>query len=161
MREYRKDATGNRTLRTTSLIALAFAGLGLLAALFSVYVMATRPWGCSYSGSSTVASCDWVTSRWVAAVWLAFALGIGLISWKRWTVALAIVSMVLIGFSLISFAGVFTLAPSVFWFGCALWTWSRDRRLWIALTALATVGLVSLGVIGVLSLVYLVQAPIV
>jgi hypothetical protein len=148
------------TLRTTSLIALAFAALALLAALFSVFVMASRPWGCSMSSGSHAESCDWVTSRWVGAVWLIAALVICLISWKRWTVALGAISLPLLAFSLISFLGVFTLAPAALWFGCALWLWSRDSRLRIALSALATVGLVTLGATGVLALLALAAAPV-
>lgn len=105
-------------------------------------------------------SCDWGTSRWVGAAWLIAALAISLISWKGWLLALAAVSLPLLAFSLISVAGVFTLAPAAFWFGCALWSWSKERRLVIALSAVATVVLVSLGIVGVLALYYLAAAPI-
>jgi hypothetical protein len=147
-------------LRMTSFIALAFAALALVAALISVYVMASRPWGCSVSSNSPTVSCDWVTSRWVAAGWLVAALAISLISWKRWPLALAAVSLPLLAFSLISIAGVFTLAPAAFWFGCALWLWSKERRLVIALSAVATVVLVPLGIVGLLALYYLAASPI-
>jgi hypothetical protein len=150
----------NATLRTTSLIAMAFGALAMLTALLSVLVMASRPWGCSATSNSPVVNCDWVTSRWVAAVWLVAALGICLVAWKRWSIALAAVSLPLLAFSLLSFAGVFTLAPAALWFGCALWLSSRDRRLWIALSALATVVVVTFGVIGVLALLTLAASPI-
>lgn len=139
---------------------MAFGALALLAALLSVFVMASRPWGCSASSGSPVVSCDWVTSRWVASVWLVAALGICLVSWKRWTLALAVISLPLLAFSMISVFGVFTLSPAALWFGCALWLLSRDRRFWIALSALATVALLSLGVVGVLALFTLAEAPI-
>ncbi len=148
------------TIRATGFIALAFATLASASALFSVYVMASRPWGCSMSSGSTAVSCDWVTSRWVAAAWLVVAIGICVVSWKRWPLALAAISLPLIAVSLISFAGIFTLAPAAFWLGCALWRWSRDRRLWIAFSAVATVVLLYLGVFGVLALFYLAAAPI-
>ena len=47
---YTSSMANSRTaaLRTTSFIGLAFAALALVAALISVYVMASRPWGCSY-----------------------------------------------------------------------------------------------------------------
>jgi len=93
-------------------------------------------------------------------VWLVAAIGICTIAWKRWKIALAAISLALIAFSLISFAGIFTLAPAAFWFGCALWLGSRDRRLWIALSAVVTVALVWLGIFGVLALFYLAAAPI-
>jgi hypothetical protein len=88
------------------------------------------------------------------------ALGIGLISFKRWRLALTVISLLLIAFSLISFAGIYTLAPAVFWFGCAIWLWAKDRRVWIALSALVTVALVSFGVTGVFALVYLAEPHI-
>ena len=147
------------TMRTTSSIAWILAAAALVSALVSVYVMASRPWGCSISSSSPAVSCDWVTSRWVAAAWLTTALVISLVSWKRWTIALAAVSLPLLAFSMISFAGVFTLAPAALWLACALWLWSGERRLWIALSALATVVLLWLGIFGVLALYYLSAAP--
>ena len=153
-------ASRSSALRLTRLIALAFAAIALLAALLSVFVMASRPWGCSISSGSTAVTCDWVTSRWLAAAWLIVTLGIGLVSLKRWGLALAAVSLVLVAFSLVSVLGVFTLAPAALWLGCALWLWSRDRGLWIALSALASVALVSLGVVGVLALYYLAVAPV-
>lgn len=122
--------------------------------------MISRPWGCSVSSASPTVSCDWVTSRWFGGAWLLAAIAIAMISLKRWTIALAAISLPLIGFSLLSFAGVFTLAPAALWFGCALWQWSRDRRLWIVLSALATVALVWLGIFGVLALFYLAAAPV-
>jgi hypothetical protein len=147
-------------LRTTRAIALAFAALAFLAALFSVFVMITRPWGCSISSGSTTLSCDWVTSRWLGAAWLLAAIAIAVVSLKHWTIALAAISLPLIGFSLLSFAGVFTLAPAALWLGCALWQWSRDRRLWIVLSAVATVALLWFGIFGVLALFYLAGAPV-
>jgi hypothetical protein len=160
MARERGHGSRSATLRMTGFIALAFGALALLAVLFSVYVMASRPWGCSASSGSPVVTCDWITSRWVAAVWLVAALGVCLVAWKRWTLALAVIALPLIAFSTISVAGVFTLAPAAFWLGCALWLWSRDRRLLIALSALATVALVTLGVVGVLGLFTLAAAPI-
>jgi hypothetical protein len=52
------------------------------------------------------------------------------------------------------------LAPAAFWFGCALWSWSKERRLVIALSALATALLVSLGIVGLFALYYLAAVPI-
>jgi hypothetical protein len=150
----------NPALRTTTIIALAFASLAILAALLSVFVMASRPWGCSVSSQSTAISCDWVTSKWVAAIWLVAALAISLISFKRWALALAVISIPLMAFSELSFAGLFTLAPAALWLACALWLWSRDRRLRIALSAIASVALVWVGISGVLGLVYLSTAAI-
>ena len=157
---WRVPVSRNPTLRTTRLIAVAFALLAMLAAFFSVFVMGSRPWGCSMSSQSTAVSCDWVTSRWVASIWLVAALIVALISFKRWTLALAAISIALIAFSELSYAGLFTLAPAAFWLGCALWLWSRDRRLFIALSAVASVALVTMGVFGVLALYYLAAAPI-
>jgi hypothetical protein len=150
----------NPTLRTTRSIGLAFAALGFLTALLSVFVVASRPWGCSVSSDSPVVSCDWVTSRWVAAAWLVLAVVIGLISLKRWALPLAVISVPLLAFSLISFLGLFTMAPAAFWLGCALWLRSRDSRVWITLSALATVALVFLGLIGVMGLFTLETAPV-
>lgn len=150
----------NPTLRTTRYIALAFAVLAFLAALLSVFVMASRPWGCSISSGSSVMNCDWVTSRWVAAAWLIVALAVGLISLKRWALPLAVIAVPLFAFSVISFFGVFTLAPAVFWLVCALWLWSKDSRLLITLSAIATVALVVLGAIGVMALFTLEAAPV-
>lgn len=150
----------NAGLRATSSIAVAFAVAALLAALLSVFVMVSRPWGCSMTSESPAVSCDWVTSRVFGAVWLVVALGISVISWKRWTVALAAISLPLLGFSMLSFLGVFTLAPAALWLGCALWQWSRDRRSWIVLSGLATVALLWFGIFGVLALYYLAIAPI-
>ena len=147
-------------LRATSSIAIAFAGLALLAALLSVFVMVSRPWGCSISGDSATPSCDWVTSRWLGAAWLVVVLAISALSWKRWTVVLAAVSLLLLGFSMLSFLGVFTLAPGALWLACALWQWSRDRRSWIVLSGVATVALLWFGIFGVLALYYLAIAPI-
>jgi hypothetical protein len=150
----------NLTLRTTSFIALAFAVLAFLTALLSVYVMVSRPWGCSTSSGSPAVSCDWATSRWVGAAWLVVVLAIALISWKRWWIALAAISVPLVAFSLLSVIGIFTLAPAALWLGCALWQGSRDRRLRIIVSALATVPLLWFGIFGVLALVYLAAAPI-
>ena len=150
----------NAGLRTTRTIAFAFAVVALLAALLSVFVMVSRPWGCSMTSESPTVSCDWVTSRWVGAAWLVVALAIAAISWKRWTVALAAISLLLLGFSMLSFFGVFTLAPAALWMGCALWQWSRDRRSWIVVSGLATVALLWFGIFGVLALYYLATAPI-
>jgi hypothetical protein len=146
--------------RPTTLIALAFAALALMAAMFSVFVVWSRPWGCSVSSESPVVSCDWVTSRWLAVAWLVVALAITLISARRWALALAALSLPLIVFSVISALGVFTLAPAAFWLACALWLWSADRRLWITLSAVASVPLLWFGIVGVASLFYLASAPI-
>jgi hypothetical protein len=146
--------------RPTTLIASVFAALALLAAALSVFVMWSRPWGCSVSSQSPVVSCDWVTSRWLAAAWLVVALAICLVSWRRWALALAAVSVPLIAFSVISVIGVFTLAPAAFWLACALWLWSGNRRLWITLSAVASVPLLWFGIVGVMSLFYLAAAPV-
>jgi hypothetical protein len=146
--------------RPTTLIALGFAALALLAALFSVFVMWSRPWGCSVSSQSPVVTCDWVTSRWLAAIWLVAALAICVISLRRWALPLAAISLPLIAFSVISVLGVFTLAPAALWLACALWLWSGNRRLWITLTAVASVPLLWFGIVGVMGLVYLAGAPI-
>jgi hypothetical protein len=153
-------ATRNLALRTTGYIAIAFASVAFLAALFSVFVMMSRPWGCSVSIASPSVSCDWVTSRWLGAAWLAIALAISFISWKRWTVALAVISLPLVAFSLLSFVGIYTLAPAALWLGCALWQWSRGRRWWIVVSSLATVALLWFGIFGVLALFYLAAAPV-
>lgn len=150
----------NAALRATSTIAIAFAALALLAALLSVYVMVSRPWGCSMSSDSPAVSCDWVTSRWVGAGWLVVVLAISVISWKRWTIALAAISLPLLGFSMLSFIGVFTLAPAALWLGCALWQLSRDRRSWIVLSGVASIALVWFGIFGMLALYYLAGSPI-
>jgi hypothetical protein len=146
--------------RTTSFVALAFGVVAMLAAVASVAVVASRPWGCSVSGDSPVVSCDWVTSRWLAAAWLVVALVVGLISWKRWTLPLGAISLLLVAFSAISILGVFTMAPAALWLACALWLWSRDRPLRIALSAVASAALLGLGTLGLLALYYLAGAPI-
>jgi hypothetical protein len=128
--------------------------------MLSVFVMASRPWGCSVSSEAPTVSCDWVTSRWVAAGWLVAALGMGFISWKRWRLALAANSLLLIAFSLVSTVGVFTLAPAAFWFGCALWLSTRDSRPWFVVSSLATVAILSLAIFGVQALFYLATVPI-
>jgi len=147
-------------LRTTRSIAIAFGAVALLAALLSVFVMVSRPWGCSMSSGSPIVTCDWVTSRWFGGAWLGVALAIAVISWKRWPVALAAISLLLLGFSMLSIYGVFTLAPAALWLGCAMWQWSRDRRSWIVLSGLATVALVWFGIFGMVALYYLAIAPI-
>lgn len=148
------------TRRPTTLIALVFAALALLAALLSVFVMWSRPWGCSVSSQSPVVTCDWVTSRWLAVVWLVAALAICVISWKRWALVLAAISLALIGFSLISALGIFTYAPAAFWLACALWLWSGNRGLLITLSAVASVPLLWFGIVGVIGLFYLAATPI-
>src|SRR6267143_1571404 len=121
----------NSSVRITGMIALAFGVLALLAALVSVFVLGSRPWGCSASSSSPAVTCDWVTSRWVAGIWLIAALGICVVSWKRWTLALAAISLVLMALGLVSVVGLYTLAPGALWFACVLWLWSSERRLLI------------------------------
>ena len=96
----------------------------------------------------------------VAAGGLVAALGMGVISWKRWRLALAAISLPLIAFSLISALGVFTLAPATFWFGSALWLSTRDSGPWIAASAVATVVLLTLAIFGVQALFYLATVPI-
>jgi hypothetical protein len=96
----------------------------------------------------------------VAGAWLVVVLVIGLVSWKRWALPLAVISVPLLAFSLISFLGLFTLAPAAFWLGCALWLRSRDSRVWITLSAIASVALVVLGVIGLMGLFTLETAPV-
>jgi hypothetical protein len=100
--------------RATRFLALVFGACAVAAVLLSVFVMASRPFGCSANSQSPVVTCDWVTSRVVAVVWLIAGLSLGLIALKRWYLALSILSGVLTAISLFSAVGVFTLAPAAF-----------------------------------------------
>jgi len=154
------EAPPNAYLRTTNVIAFVFGASALAAVLLSVYVMASRPWGCSANSESPVVTCDWVTSRVIAAVRLVAALALCLFSWKRWKLPLAVISAALLSVSLISVVGVFALAPAAFWFACALWLWAQGYRSSIVLSALASVLLLYLGATGVVALLALHSAPI-
>ena len=149
----------NRSLRITNLIAVVFGVCALAVVLLSVFVMASRPWGCSASGGTTGVSCDWVTSRVMAAVWLVVALVVCLIALRRWTLPLAVISAPLLAVSLISAIGVFSLAPAAFWFGCALWQWAQGRRTSIVVSTVVSVVLLYLGATGVLALLALYSTP--
>lgn len=153
-------APANSLIRTTNVIAFAFGVAALGAVLLSVFVMASRPWGCSANSESPVVSCDWITSRVIAIVWLAAGLAVCFVSWRRWNSLLALISAPLVAISLISVIGVFSLAPAALWFGCALWLWAHGQRSSMALSGLASVGLVYLSATGVLALFYLYSAPI-
>jgi hypothetical protein len=147
--------------RNTDVIAFVFGAGALGALLLSVFVMASRPWGCSItSDGSVVVTCDWVTSRVIAAVWLAAGLAVCLIVWKRRRLLLAIISTPLIAVSLISVIGVFTLAPAALWFACALWLWAQGHRLTIVLSGMASVVLLYLSTTGVLALLTLHSTPV-
>jgi hypothetical protein len=122
--------------------------------------MASRPWGCSANSESPVVTCDWITSRVIAAGWLVAALVVCLVSWKRWKLPLAIISAPLLAISLISVIGVFSLAPAALWFGCALWLWAQGQRYSMAASGLASVVLVYLAATGVLALFALHSTPI-
>jgi hypothetical protein len=145
--------------RATTTIAVVFGACALAALLMSVFVMASRPWGCSSTGDSSVVNCDWVTSRVVAGVWLVAGLAVSLVAFKRWTLPLAIISGVLIAVSLVSVVGVFTLAPAALWFACALWLRTRSHRSAIVLSGFASVVLLYLASNGVVALLYLNSTP--
>lgn len=150
----------NALVRMTTVIALVFGACAFAAVLFSVFVMASRPWGCSVTSDSPVVTCDWVTSRVVAAAWLVVALGVCLISWKRWKFLLAIISVPLFAVSMISVVGVFSMAPAAFWFGCALWLWAQGRLTSIVVSALTSFVLLYFAAEGVRALIALHATPI-
>lgn len=149
----------NPPLRITNFIAVVFGACALAAVLLSVFVMASRPWGCSASSETTGVTCDWVTSRVVAAVWLVAALVVCLIAVGRRTLPLAVISAPLLAVSLISVIGVFSLAPAAFWFVCALWQWAQGRRSSIVVSTLASIVLLYLGTTGLLALLALYSTP--
>src|SRR5258708_385365 len=122
--------------------------------------MASRPFGCSANSQSPVVTCDWVTSRAVAVVWLIAGLSLGLIGLKRWYLALSIISGVLTAISLFSAPGVFTLAPAALWFGCALWLRTPGERSSIVASGLASVVLLYFATNGVRGLLTLYSTPI-
>lgn len=127
--------------------------------LLSAFVMASRPWGCSVSSDPPVITCDWATSRSVAGVWLIVGLGVCFIALKRWKLALAIISVPLLALSLISFLGVYSLAPAALWSGCALWLWVRGRAVGMVVGAFVSIVLVYLVAQAVVVLFALRSAP--
>jgi hypothetical protein len=153
-------ARPNGYLRTTNIIALVFAACAVAALLLSVFVMASRPFGCSASSGSAIVNCDWVTSRVIAVVWLVAGLSPCLLAWKRWYLALAIVSGVLTAVSLISFLGIFTLAPAAFWFACALWLRTPGERSSLVWSGLSSAVLLYFATNGVRGLLVLYSTPI-
>jgi hypothetical protein len=154
------EARPNSQLRMTGTIATIFGAAALAVVLLSVFVMASRPWGCSASSESPTITCDWVTSRVVAAFWLIAALGLCAISCKGWKLPLAMISVPLLAISLISVIGVFSLAPAALWLANALWLWAKDRQSFSVVAALASIVLVYLAATGVLALRALHSAPI-
>jgi hypothetical protein len=144
----------------TDAIATAFTVAALAAVLLSSLVMASRPWGCSTSSESPVITCDWVTSRVIAAIWLLAALGVCVVSWKGWKLPLTIISLPLLAVSLISVIGVFSLAPAAFWLASAMWRWRPGRRSTIGLTTLASLLLLYLAMNGVVALLVLRSTPV-
>lgn len=146
--------------RTTTIIALVFGACALAAVLLSVFVMASRPFGCSANSQSPVVTCDWVTSRVVAVVWLIAGLSLGVIALKRWYLALSIISGLLTAISLFSALGVFTLAPAALWFGCALWLRTPGERSSIVASGLASVVLLYFATNGIRGLLILYSTPI-
>lgn len=105
-------------------------------------------------------TCDWVTSRVIAAVWLVAALAVCFVSWKQWKLLLAIIATALLAISLISVIGVFSLGPATLWFACALWLWARGKRWSLVVSAGASVVLVYLAATAVLALFALYSTPI-
>jgi hypothetical protein len=96
----------------------------------------------------------------IAVAWLVAGLGVCLIAWKRWKLALAIIAGLLTAASLISALGIFTLAPAAFWFGCALWLRTPGERSSIVWSALASVVLLYFAANGVRGLLTLYSTPI-
>jgi hypothetical protein len=105
-------------------------------------------------------NCDWVTSRVIAVVWLVAGLSPCLLAWKRWYLALAIISGVLTAVSLFSFLGIFTLAPAAFWFACALWQRTPGERSSIVWSGISSVVLLYFATNGVRGLLMLYSTPI-
>jgi hypothetical protein len=132
----------------------------VFAVLLSVFVMASRPWGCSATSESPVVTCDWITSRVVAAIWLATGLAICLVAWKRWKLPLAIISALLLPIGLVSAIGVFVLTPAALWFGCAMWLWTEGRPSRLAWGAVVTIALLYLAIDGVIASFALYFTPI-
>lgn len=141
-------------------MAFVFGACALAAVILSVFVMVSRPFGCSANSDSPVVTCDWVTSRVIAAGWLAAGLAVSVIAWKRWKLALAIVSVSLIALSVVSIVGAFAMAPAALWCLCALWLWARGRRYPIVLSGLASVVLLYPSATGVVGLSILHSTPI-
>jgi len=154
------ENAANQDVRPTNRIAFGFAAAALAAVLLSVFVMASRPWGCSAGSQSSAVTCDWTTSRVIAALFLIVAFGMTFVAWKRWTLPLAIVSAALLVVGFISVLGVFSLAPAALWFGCAMWSWSRGRRIRVVLSGLATVVLLYLAMNGVIASIVLYYTPV-
>jgi hypothetical protein len=153
------EGSGSSQVRTTNRLAFIFGTAAIAAVLLSVFVMASRPWGCSASSQSPLVTCDWVTSRVIAAFWLVAALAVCFVSWRRWKLPLAIISATLVAISLISVIGVFSLAPATLWLGCALWLWARGKGSSIVVSGLASVVLVYLAASGVSALLHLYSTP--
>jgi hypothetical protein len=154
------EPAANPDARTTNIVASVFGAAALAAILLSVFVMASRPWGCSASSQSSAVTCDWTTSRVIAAVWLAAGLVVSLIAWKRWKLPLAITSAVLLVVGFVSVLGIFSLAPAALWFGCAMWLWAQGRRSRVVLSGVATIVLLYLAMNGVIALFVLYFTPI-
>jgi hypothetical protein len=154
------EAAANPDVQTTNRIAFAFAGFALAAAALSVFVMASRPWGCSAGSQSSAVTCDWTTSRVIAALFVVAAFGLTFVAEKRWTLPLAIVSAVLLVVGFISVLGVFSLAPAALWFGSAMWLWAQGRRFRVVLSGLATIVLLYLAMNGVIASVVLYYTPV-
>ena len=146
-------------LKATNVVALVFGACAVAAVLLSVFVMASRPFGCS-ANSAPVLTCDWVTSRVAAVVWLIAGLSLGVIALKRWYLALSIISGVLTAISLFSALGVFTLASAAFWFGCGLWLRTPGERSSVVASGLASVVLLYFATNGVRGLLVLYSTPI-
>lgn len=154
------ESSPDRQLRITNQIAIAWGGLALTAVLLSVFVMASRPWGCSAGNESTTVVCDWVTSRVIAVIWLTGGVAVCAISLKRRWLPLAVISLPMLAVSLISFFGVFALAPAAFWLASAFWGWAHGRRSSMVVSAVASVVLLYLAATGVIALLALHSAPI-
>jgi hypothetical protein len=154
------EASPRSYLRATTAIAFVFGACALAAVLGSAFVMASRPWGCSANSYSPLVTCDWVTSRVNAALWLVANLAVCSFAWRRWNLPLAVISGLLIAVGIISVIGVFTMAPAAFWFACALWLWAHGRRWAIVLCALVSVMLIYLAATGVLALLALHSTPV-
>lgn len=154
------EATANPDLRTTNIVASAFAAAALVAVLLTAFVMASRPWGCSATSESPTVTCDWTTSRVIAGVWLLAGLVISLIAWKRWTLPLAILSPVLLAVGLVSVIGVYVLAPAALWFASALWLWAQGRQYRMVVSGVATIALLYLVMNGLIASLVLYFTPV-
>jgi uncharacterized membrane protein AbrB (regulator of aidB expression) len=145
--------------RATNIVAFVFGVAALVAVVLSVFVMASRPWGCSATDNSQPV-CDWLTSRVIAAAFLAPALVVSFVAWKRWKLPLAIIAGALLVVGLVSVVGVYSLAPAALWFGCAMWLWAQGRRTRMIWSGVATVPLLYLAGSGALASVLLYFTPV-